>query len=317
MVIDTYWEGNLEIIFSYMPVWEMFFSMHVLSRPEHHQERQNWAANAGRRHGELVRDIRRLYDAADNWNLVIDSDNWETMRQMEIPEALTRLKRMNIAQWNDMVSYYRDGMTVRERDDILEVISRYYEEMYARDEMILRPFLVRLIREETKRCRSRGFFSWCEGLHPRLLVKESSLLFMKNRDFVYERSSIQRAYVTVSTYLSPHLWMYERNGEMEFVKAVDVEKKGASVPQDLMLVLKALADENRIRIVRELIGGICTTKALAEKLQITEAAISKHLKIMVESGLADKHRNGHYIEYELRQSAIDFIPYQIYEWVLR
>lgn len=317
MIIDTYYEQDIEIIFSYMPVWEMFFSMHVLSRSGHHQERRNWVADVEQRHGELVQEIRQLYNATDNWNLVIDSDVWPALRQMEIPEALHYLSCMNIAQWNRMVRYYRGNMTVRERDHIIYVVNRYYAELYERDEMILRPFLIRIIREELKKCKREGFFVWCQGLHPRLLVKEDELLYMKNRDFCYKKSCIRRAYVTVSTYLSPHLWLYEQNGEMEFIKTVNVERKGEEVPQDLILVLKALADENRIRIVRELLKGIGTTKELSGRLDISEAAVSRHLKILQEAGVAEKHREGRFIEYELRQSAIDFIPYQLYEWVLR
>lgn len=317
MIIDTYYEQDMEIVFSYMPVWEMFASMHVLSRPEHHQERSNWVANVEQRHGELVRELRGFHYAADGWNLVIDSDIWEGMRQMEIPEAIHRLSQMNIAQWNQMIHYYRGAMTVRERDYIMGVIKRYYVELYEREEMILRPFLIKIIREETKKCKSKGFYPWCAGLHPRLLVNEEELLYMKNRDYSYKKKDIRKAYATVSTYLSPHLWMYARDGELEFVKTVDVEKKGETVPQDLLLVLKALADENRIRIVRELLKGVSTTKEMAEKIQISEAAVSKHLKILLESGVAEKHRSGRYIQYKLRQSTIDFIPYQLYEWVLR
>ena len=35
MILTTYTEENIEIIFSYRPAWEMFFAMHVLSAPEH------------------------------------------------------------------------------------------------------------------------------------------------------------------------------------------------------------------------------------------------------------------------------------------
>lgn len=316
MIIDTFQEGELEVIFSYMPVWEMFFSMHVLAGPSHHKERRHWVESIEQKQPGLVGEIRRLAVAADEWNLVIDSDNWESMRQMEIPEALASLSKMHIEEWNKMVRYYRGQMEIRERDAILSVVKTYYGQVYEREEMILRPFLVRTIKEEIKKCKEKGFYAWCSGIHPRLRVGAEDLLYMKNRDYHYKRRNIRQAYVSVSTYLSPHLWLYERQGRMEFVKAVEVEQKGEEVPEDLLLVLRALADENRLKIVRELTNGINTTKALAGKLAITEAAVSKHLKLLLESGIVEKKRSGRYIVYELRQKAIDFIPYRIYEWML-
>lgn len=43
MILDIFREKNTEIVFSVLPAWEMFFSMHVLSNPEHHASRKKWA----------------------------------------------------------------------------------------------------------------------------------------------------------------------------------------------------------------------------------------------------------------------------------
>ena len=35
MILDMFSEEDIKVVVSYLPVWEFFFSMHVLSNPEH------------------------------------------------------------------------------------------------------------------------------------------------------------------------------------------------------------------------------------------------------------------------------------------
>lgn len=34
MILDMFSEEDIKVVVSYLPVWEFFFSMHVLSNPE-------------------------------------------------------------------------------------------------------------------------------------------------------------------------------------------------------------------------------------------------------------------------------------------
>lgn len=128
-----------------------------------------------------------------------------------------------------------------------------------------------------------------------------------------ETLEIHTVYATVSTFLSPHLWLYERNGYIQFIKSVVVERKDEGIPQDFLNVFRALGDETRLKIIREILNGTRTTKALAGKVEVTEAAVSKHLKILWEAGLLEKKRCGNYVEYYVCRDVIDFIPYRFYE----
>ena len=76
-----------------------------------------------------------------------------------------------------------------------------------------------------------------------------------------------------------------------------VEHKDEGIPQDFLNVFRALGDETRLKIIREILNGTRTTKALAGKVEVTEAAVSKHLKILWEAGLLEKKRCGNYVEY--------------------
>lgn len=58
---------------------------------------------------------------------------------------------------------------------------------------------------------------------------------------------------------------------------------------------------------------VATTQELASRLQISEAAVSKHLKILNEVNLVRKTKNGFYMEYRFDEEMIRYIPYRFYE----
>lgn len=91
MVLDIFYHGNAEIVFSYLPVWEMYFSMHVLSNPAHHVSRKNWAESIEKNFPELAERIKVLGSITNSWNMIIDSDKWGEVRQMEINEMISQM----------------------------------------------------------------------------------------------------------------------------------------------------------------------------------------------------------------------------------
>lgn len=54
---------------------------------------------------------------------------------------------------------------------------------------------------------------------------------------------------------------------------------------ELLLVLKAIADESRLKILKILLQKDCCVVALSRRLGISEAAVSQHLKVLKEANL--------------------------------
>ena len=184
--------------------------------------------------------------------------------------------------------------------------------------MILRAYLVRVLEREREFCVEHGVWEWCKTIHERMRVEETQVRYLKNRDFVYQKKEIQRIYLTASTFLEPHLWLYQHDTELEVVKSIRVEQpEDYHLPEQTVLVFKALGDRSRLNIVRLLFRGVKTTQELAAKLGLSEAAVSKHLKILSEAKLVKKKASGHYMEYTLNTEVVDFIPYTFYEMLTR
>jgi DNA-binding transcriptional ArsR family regulator len=72
-------------------------------------------------------------------------------------------------------------------------------------------------------------------------------------------------------------------------------------------MFKALADPTRLRIVRLLHAQPHCTQQLAPALGISEAAVSKQLKLLTEAGCITAERSGSFVFYSLRMDETEML----------
>ena len=65
--------------------------------------------------------------------------------------------------------------------------------------------------------------------------------------------------------------------------------------------LKILSVGTRVRIVQLLNGRALCVNALAHRLDITQSAVSQHLRILREAGLVIDEKRGYYVHYRLNE----------------
>lgn len=70
------------------------------------------------------------------------------------------------------------------------------------------------------------------------------------------------------------------------------------------LVLKAVADETRMKVITLLLKHNYCVRALARKLEISEAGISQHLKVLREAGLLKGEKKGYFMHYEVNREVL-------------
>ena len=73
---------------------------------------------------------------------------------------------------------------------------------------------------------------------------------------------------------------------------------------DQLLVLKAISDESRMKIVTLLLQHNYCVRALARKLNLSEAAISQHLKVLRNADLLSGERRGYFMHYDVNRSML-------------
>jgi len=66
---------------------------------------------------------------------------------------------------------------------------------------------------------------------------------------------------------------------------------------ELVELMKALSDDTRYKLTRMLLQHKYCVRALARKLNISESAVSQHLKILRSVGIIKGEKEGYYTHY--------------------
>ena len=70
--------------------------------------------------------------------------------------------------------------------------------------------------------------------------------------------------------------------------------------REFMAVPKALADENRVRMLLALRAGELCVCQITELFRLAPSTTSKHLSILYQAGLLDSRKAGRWMHYSLR-----------------
>ncbi|MBC8875563.1 MAG: helix-turn-helix transcriptional regulator [Planctomycetes bacterium] len=74
--------------------------------------------------------------------------------------------------------------------------------------------------------------------------------------------------------------------------------------REIARLLKVLSVETRVQIVQLLKGRALCVNALAAKLNVTQGAVSQHLRIMRDAGLVIDEKRGYFVHYRLNEEAL-------------
>jgi DNA-binding transcriptional ArsR family regulator len=75
-------------------------------------------------------------------------------------------------------------------------------------------------------------------------------------------------------------------------------------PKEIARVLKVLSVETRVRILQLLKGRALCVNALASRLDVTQGAVSQHLRIMRDAGIVIDEKRGYFVHYRLNEDTL-------------
>jgi ArsR family transcriptional regulator, arsenate/arsenite/antimonite-responsive transcriptional repressor len=85
--------------------------------------------------------------------------------------------------------------------------------------------------------------------------------------------------------------------------------------REFMNITKALADENRVRMLLALRGGELCVCQITELFGLAPSTVSKHLSILYQAGLAESRKEGRWIYYRLPGKGAPAAVRGAVEWV--
>ena len=85
--------------------------------------------------------------------------------------------------------------------------------------------------------------------------------------------------------------------------------------RDFLTVVKALADENRVRALLALQGRKLCVCQIIELLELAPSTVSKHMSILKQARLVDSRKNGRWIYYRLADDDVPVEASEALAWV--
>jgi ArsR family transcriptional regulator len=82
---------------------------------------------------------------------------------------------------------------------------------------------------------------------------------------------------------------------------------------EMTKVLKAISDETRFKVLQLLLRHNYCVRALARKLELSESAISQHIKVLKEAGLLIGVKRGYYMHYDVDREILRELSFKIQE----
>ncbi|CAM4438106.1 metalloregulator ArsR/SmtB family transcription factor [Paenibacillus tarimensis] len=319
------------------PFHEMLCSLHVLYRPEHHTARRVWAERLKQEAPLLWQRARDIGAVTEEWIGIVNLPV-RCCEPMSVQEGLRRLELLPDAELLEMTFNYRypleqvlrwmsgedrelaeSGLGERQRvlltspscyrKELLAVLKEYAD--YFKQEWRLVLPLIQAEAERFQAACERNVIKALNSLHPRLAVTGGEIVAYKTQTYRYAAGALGKVLIIPSSFIAPHLLIGCGKDVVSLPLAVDSDPTAGSLtdewspPVDLLGVLKGLADGTRLRLVKLIWRGPQCTRQLAQLLRISEAAVSKHLKILQQAGLVYSERKGNYQYYSLQRSEID------------
>jgi DNA-binding transcriptional ArsR family regulator len=191
---------------------------------------------------------------------------------------------------------------------VVNLLERYWEEAFADEWARLEPELESAVEECRTAVADEGVVELL-GRQPGLLRDGEGIVRRSPHEHTVEIGPGRRLMLVPSAYVWPHSrvncddpWPLAILHPAPFVLR---EAARRPAPPELVASLRAAGDTTRLAILRRCAERPRTTEELAPLVSLSEPALSRQLRILVEGGLLTARRDGYYVLYALDGEAVE------------
>ncbi|MBM4791294.1 winged helix-turn-helix transcriptional regulator [Streptomyces sioyaensis] len=224
---------------------------------------------------------------------------------LDRPEVRRQLRERAVEESDDAMAamLLDDPRALLER--FLTMLESYWREAFEDEWARLEPELAAGVSEAGQRIAERGLYGMLRGLWPEVRSDPRTEKFWLERPHDHDVviGPDDRLVLAPSAYVWPHVrvncdgpWPL---GLVFPVSSIVQEARPRIPPVQLVGILRALADDTRLRALRLIAERPRSTQELAPLVGVSEAALSKHLRVMADAGLLERRREGYYVLYRL------------------
>ena len=207
---------------------------------------------------------------------------------------------------------------------LLSYWNQYFEEEYHWVELLL----VKGVKDEAKRLAEESLARFLTRLSGGLISRDKKLRRTHPDHVLIESGSgpvevsmsdLSEIALFPSLFVSPQS-IFELSGgrlvmSFSVPPGVYLRRDTLVPPEQLSRLLKTLADETRLKIMKLMMQDRQFTQGLAVELGLAEPTISRHLKVLREADLISSVKEGNYIYYTLRLERIAELHMKILDFL--
>ncbi len=201
---------------------------------------------------------------------------------------------------------------------LVSLFERYWEEAFAAEWDRLEPELEAAVVEGRETIDADGPLAMLAG-QSELYLEDGAIVRRSPHEHTVEITVERRLMLIPSAYTWPHSrvncddpWPLLVLYPAPFVAR---QAALAPVPEPLVRTLKAVADTTRLRALRLIAERPRSTEELAPLVGLSEPALSRHLRALVEVGVLAPRRDGYYVLYELDRDSLERLPAELLDFL--
>jgi DNA-binding transcriptional ArsR family regulator len=191
------------------------------------------------------------------------------------------------------------------------MLTAYWDEAFAAEWQRVEPLLAVAVATAGRQLAADGLYGFLPRLSSELRVDAAAQSFTVERR--HEHDVVVDEETTLTLTPSVYVWPHVRvNCDPPWPPALvypaptlSEQARPQLPPEELLRVLRAAGDPVRLQILRLIAGQPRSTQELAPLIGMTEAGVSRNLRLLSEAGLLTARRQGRYILYGLVGDRLD------------
>ena len=341
-------DADDRIGFTYSPLLETVLSLHVLAEPKHHPLQHSWVRQMRRLPLALRREISALSFAFRDYFPAFCFPSAQGP-QASFTEEIAHLRKLPHEWVREEFAVAIVGEPARAAggmppdtgeataadplrrlvaedpagllERFADLLTGYWETAFAEEWERLTPQLAETIAEVGQDAADHGLFAVLRRLAPAIGSDPADRRFWLDRthDHDVTLTSHDRLTLVPSTYVWPHVRLNcDPPWPLTVVFPNSYLQRAAQVsfaPPELTAVLRAVAEETRLRLLRLLTERPRSTEELAPLLHLSPAALSKHLRVLARAGLVATRRDGYYVLYSANHDRLGAIAPSLHSYI--